>query len=195
MNDSAIGTYQPPKNYSVVPDGLYPAHVVDAYILMACCAPKKCVHTHTAENPIVPEIDKWGKSRIAVKFELDDEVGPDNGPISINRYFSISYGATGGTFAALATFIQAVTGIKCGDKTQRNVKPSDLIGKPLEIFAENVESNGAMRTNITKTLSPKPQVAKPAPVTAPAPAPVAAKTTAAKLGLAEDDLDLDSMPF
>lgn len=194
MNDAPIGTYVPPKNYSLVPDGLYPAHVKDAYVLMACCSPKKCLHTHTMENPVIPEIDKWGKSRVAVRFELDDEVGPDNGPISINRYFSISYGATGGTYAAFATFLQAVTGIKCGDKAQRNVKPSEIIGKPLQVLTANVEKDDTTRTNITGTLPPKKQTA-PATFN-PAAAPKPVQTAAEKLGVDGDDgLNLEDLPF
>jgi hypothetical protein len=172
----AIGQYAAQSSYAAVPDDIYEAEITSAEIVM------------DKTDPRIPETDKWGKNRIRIRFALDDQIGDDGGPVELSRLFAISYGATAGTYAALANLIQATTGIKCGDKAQRNVTTEQLVGKALRVQVANVEKDDKTFCNVVGTFAPKakPAAARPAPVAAP-------KTAAAKLGL--DDDDLDSIPF
>lgn len=167
----SIGSYAPPVDYSSVPDDIYEATIASASIVME------------KDQPTVPLIDKFGKSRVLVKFTLDNETGNDGGSVELRRQFAISYGATGGTYAALAQLIQAATGIKCGDKAQRNVTTEQLQGARLRVQTATVEKDDKTYTNVVATFPPKAQGARPAAQT----------KAAASLGLADDDLD--EIPF
>lgn len=184
MNDAPIGTYASTTVYASVPDDIYEATVAHAEVMM------------DKEDSRIPFTDKFGKNRLRVKFVLDEEVGPDNGPVELSRQFAISYGATGGTYAALASFIEAVLGLKCGDKAQRNVKPSELLNRKLRIQVKNVEKDDKTFCNVVGTFAPK---AKAAPARAAAPAPASVKSPAARLGVDEDAFDAlpdeDEIPF
>jgi hypothetical protein len=175
MNDNPIGTYAASTSYASVPDDIYEATVTAAEVMM------------DKENPVLPFADKFGKNRLRVKFTLDEEVGPDNGPIELNRQFAISYGATGGTYAALASFIEATMGLKCGDKAQRNVRPSELVNRKLRVQVKNVEKDDKTFCNVVGTFAPKAKSA------APRPAPAATHRPAADVGL--EDADLEELPF
>jgi len=175
MNDDPIGTYAASTSYASVPDDIYPATVTHAEVMM------------DKDDPRLPFTDKFGKNRLRVKFTLDEEVGPDNGPIELSRQFAISYGATGGTYAALASFIEACMGIKCGDKAQRNVRPSELLERKLRVQVKNVEKDDKTFCNVVGTFAPKKTAVAPRPTAAPA------TSAAASVGLEEGDLD--DLPF
>lgn len=151
-----------------------------------------CTIVMDIANPKLPETDKWGKNRLLVKVVLDNEVGPDNGPIELSRKVAISYGQTAGTYSALAQLIQATLGIKCGDKAQRNVTTEQLLNAKVRVQTAVVEKDDKTYLNIVGFFAPKKAQA---PEAVAEPAPLAAvKTPAARLGI-EDDGSLDDLPF
>jgi hypothetical protein len=155
--------------------------------------------TITLAKPVMENgtfaITENGKAQVDLRFQLDDETDDEGNPIVLYRSkMAVSYGQYAGKWADWATLIAAALGIPEGDKAQRNVDTDDLMNKKVRVQTAKVAStkgDGKVYVNCVGYLAPKK-----AKVPGPAiPAPVAAKTTAAKLGLAEDDLDLESMPF
>lgn len=146
-----IGQYATEKARAVIEPDLYTATITAAEIVM------------DKDKPGIPMIDQWGKSRLLLKVELDDEIGPDNGPIELRRQLAISYGQTAGTYAALAQLIQAVTGVKCGDHMQRQVTTEELVGAKVRVQTAIVEKDGKSYTNIVGFFAPKRAAARPAP--------------------------------
>jgi hypothetical protein len=168
-----IGAYAAKSDYSTVPDDIYEATITHASVVM------------DKDAPNIPATDKWGKNRLLVKVELDTETDDAGGPIELRRQFAISYGQTGGTYAALANLIQAVTGIKNGDKAQRNVTTEELVGKKLRVQTATVERDDKTYTNIVATFAPKKarEVAL-----APAPAPRASAQQVADEAALDDEI-------
>lgn len=139
-------------DFASVPDDIYPATITHASVVM------------DKDNPNMPATDKWGKNRLLVKFELDDEKDDAGGPIELRRQFAISYGQTGGTYAALANLIQAATGIKNGDKAQRHVTTEELVGKKVRVQTATVEKDDKTYTNVVGTFAPKKAAVAARPV-------------------------------
>lgn len=130
-----ISDFAPAKDYSRVEEGRYPATITKAEI---------------QRNPDGTAIEnQWGKTQILFHFELENETDAAGGPIELRRKLSISYGAMAGAYAPLAMLIQAATGIKCGDKAQRNVTTEQLVGARLLVDTENVEKDDKTYTNVT----------------------------------------------
>lgn len=131
--------------------------------------------------------DAYGKNRLLVKFELDDLEDDAGGPITLRRSYAISYGAMGGTQAALAIMIGAAMGMPANDKAVRHVTTEQLEGRIVRVQTGTVERDGRTYTNILNVLPP-PKAKAPKP-----------KTAEAKLGVEEDsfaDLPLeDEIPF
>lgn len=178
----AIGQYAAQTTYAAVPDDIYEATICHASVVM------------DTANPALPATDKFGKNRLLVKFELDNEVDDAGGPVELRRQFAISYGATGGTYAALAQLIQATMGVKCGDKAQRHVTTEELVGKKLRVQTATVDKDDKTFCNVIGTFAPKKP---PALAVAPAPRPAAIapapQNTAQRAGL--EEADLADLPF
>lgn len=140
----------------------------------------------------LPKEDQYGKNRLLVKFELDDLNGEDGGPVVVRRSYAISYGAMGGTQAALAIMIGAAMGMPANDKAVRHVTTEELLEKKVRVQTGTVERDGRTYTNVINVLPPpksRSAQAKPAP-----------KTVEARLGVGAgtfDDLPLDEseIPF
>jgi len=100
----------------------------------------------------LPMVDQYGKEKAQVKFETTE------GPLS--RRYTISFGKNNqtGQYAAFAKFIEAATGIKCGDNRQRQVTDSELVGKRVRIVADL--SDDGKYTNVTNVMPPA-RVSKP----------------------------------
>lgn len=163
---------------SVVEDDVYVATIVSAEV--------------EKDETGLPKEDNYGKNRLLVKFELDDAVGEDGGPIVVRRSYAISYGAMGGTQAALAIMIGAAMGMPANDKAVRHVTTEQLEGRKVRVQTGAVERDGRTYTNVLNVLPP------PKGQRAAAPAPVAQKPangTATALGIDEDMLLEDDLPF
>ncbi len=173
----AIGQYAAePKRPEIEPD-VYAGQITLAAVVM------------DKDNPALPLTDKWGKNRLQIKVQLE-ELDDEGNPIELRRQLAIAYGQTGGTYAALAQLIQAVTGVKCGDKAQRNVTTEQLQGAKIRVQTAIVEKDEKTYTNIVGFFAPKKSGALPAGQTPPI---VAAHAPASAVGLDEDDLS--SLPF
>jgi len=120
-----------------LPPGIYSGTITQA-------APEK-----SDDGSVV--VDKWGRQRIIIKVALFDDNG-DGNTVEVRRYFAISYGQSkdSGRWSALAEFLEAVTGTKCGDKAQQNIKGKDILGKPLRVKTANVEKDGKTYTNMVE---------------------------------------------
>jgi len=71
-----------------------------------------------------PKMNDYGKHQMDVTVRIDHDT-------TLRRRMSISFGASGGKYAALAELIQAALSIPCGDKRQRTIQLSDLEGKEI----------------------------------------------------------------
>jgi hypothetical protein len=127
----------------------------------------------------LPKEDAYGKNRLLVKFELADAEDDAGGPITLRRSYAISYGAMGGTQAALAVMIGAAMGMHANDRAVRHVTTEQLEGKMVRVQTGTVERDGKTYTNILNVLPPPKS--KPAP--------------ARQQALDEAPLDDDSIPF
>jgi hypothetical protein len=176
----SISQYAVTKDRSIIEPDVYPATISHCSVVM--------------ENGL-PKLDQYGKTRLLVRVTLDDETGPDGGPIELQRSLAISYGRNSqtGVYAAMAQLIQAATGIPCGDKAQPHVMTEDLLGKPLRVQTDNVESNGAVYTNIVSFLPVKKRDPKAAPAAKPVPPQFQHKPAAAPEP--EPDYDEQEIPF
>lgn len=174
----AIGQYAAePKRPDIEPD-VYAGQITLAAVVM------------DKDNPAVPLTDKWGKNRLQIKVQLE-ELDDEGNPIELRRQLAIAYGQTGGTYAALAQLIQAVTGVKCGDKAQRNVTTEQLQGAKIRVQTAIVEKDDKTYTNIVGFFAPKKAGAVPAGTPTALVAPPHRPAT--DVGL--DDDDLSSLPF
>lgn len=153
----------------------------------------KCNVVMDKDNPALAATNQWGKNQVSVTIQLDDERDDEGNPIELRRWINISYGQSKGTYAPLAQLIQAATGIKTGDKAQRNVTTEELTGKRLRVQTANVvsEKDGKPYCNLVGFFAPRKSGAIPPgqPTALVAPPQAAPKTAAARLGLDEDALD------
>lgn len=153
----AISQYESGKDYSSVQPDIYFATITHCAVVM------------DPKDERVPLTDQYGKNRVLVKVTLDDEVGPDGGPIELRRQLAISYGKnnTTGQHAALALLIAAACGIAAGNAAQKHVTTEELVGKRVRVRTDNVEKNGTTYTNIVDFLPPARQRPAAAPVAKP----------------------------
>ena len=102
------------------------------------------------------KVTEYGKNLVRVAVRLDRDM-------ILNRTMSISLGQNkaNGQYAVFAKFIEAATGIKCGDKAQRNVTDEDLRGKRVRIV---VEQNDKGYMDITSFMPAARAARKAAPV-------------------------------
>ena len=93
-----------------------------------------------------PKVTENDKEQADVKFLTSEGV--------VSRRYSISFGQnrSTGQYALFAKFIEAATGVKCGDSAQRKVTDSDLAGKSVRIVTDINERGYA---NVTSVLAPK----------------------------------------
>jgi hypothetical protein len=168
---------------SQVDDDIYLAKIISAEV--------------EKDNDGSPKEDAYGKNRLLVKFELADAEDDAGGPITLRRSYAISYGAMGGTQAALAVMIGAAMGMAANDKAVRHVTTEELEGKMVRVQTGTVERDGKTYTNILNVLPPpkrRVEASKAASI------PEALQRAKA-LGLVdeevigEDELDLGSVPF
>lgn len=140
---TAFGTYDKSSGGVDMDPGMYDAIIESASLVY--------------ENG-VPKESQNGKNLVKVAVRIDRET-------VLNRTMSISFGQNkaNGQWAVFAKFIEAATGIKCGDKTQRNVTEDELRGKRVRIVVEQ-NDNGYM--DITSFMPPGKSSARPQPAPA-----------------------------
>ena len=94
----------------------------------------------------LPMVDQYGKEKAQVKFETTE------GPLS--RRYTISFGKNNqsGQYAAFAKFIEAATGVKCGESRQRKVTDVELVGKHVRVVADR--SDDGRYVNVTNVMPP-----------------------------------------
>jgi len=138
----SISQYAAGSDRTVIEPDVYPATITNAAVLM--------------ENGKA-KINKYGKTQIAIGVLLDNEVGPDGGPVELRRTLSISYGRNNasGNYSELAKLIEAACDVACGDAAQRHVTTEQLIGKHLRVQTTNTDKDGRIYTNIAGFLAPR----------------------------------------
>ena len=168
-----FGSLAPTSDYTKTKNGMYPATITAAKVLMEDGQPKLHPESH--------------KMSIDVSFQLD-ATNDEGNPIELQRRFGYTFGKnrTTGAYSNWAMFVEAATGVACGDAAQHHVGDKELTGRRLNVRTKNAESNGNKYTNIVDF--------EPIEEEAPRPAPrAAAHAPAAAVGLEEDDLS--SLPF
>lgn len=168
-----ISDYAAAGDYTKVEPDVYAGTIVSANVVM------------DKDNPALPATDQYGKNRLLLKVQLDEQDDEGN-PIELQRQLAISYGKNNSTgqHAALAVLLAAAMGVPAGDAAQKHVTTEQLIGKRVRVRTDNVEKNGTTYTNILDFMAMR----KNAP-SAPT------RGTAAALGI-DEDLDLeDEIPF
>lgn len=112
---------------------------------------------HTADLVLeegTPKVTENGKNLVDVVFVVDRENKP-------RRRYTISFGQnkSNGQWSAFAKFLEAATGLKCGDKAQRTITAEQLTGKTVRIV---VAENDRGYMDVQNVLPPgkKPQEAQ-----------------------------------
>lgn len=163
------------SDYTKVKNGQYPGTIISA----------KTVLDDKGLPKLHPESRKQS---VKVGFQLDEE--NDQGPITLDRVFNVTFGKnnTTGQYSAWSQVIEVFCGIPCGDGAQRHVGESEMLGKRGVLWTKNVESNGNKYTNIVDFVKEEDA---PRPAARPSAAPAAA--AASSVGLT--DADLEELPF
>ena len=174
-----IGAYAPEPPRPQIEDDVYAGQITKCFVLM------------DEKNPALAAMNEWGKNQIQIVVQLE-ELDDDGNPIELRRRLNISYGQTAGTYSALAQLIQAATGVKCGEKAQRNVTTEQLQGARLRVQTAAVSKDERTYINITGFFAPKKSGAIPpgTPTALVAPPPVHAE--AKDLGI---EADLSELPW
>jgi hypothetical protein len=142
-----FGEYANEGGASGLDNGMYDATIKSAALVM--------------ENG-QPKATQDGKKQVDVFFQIDAET-------TVKRRYSISFGQNSATktWAAFAKLIEAATGVKCGEKAQRQVTDMELVGRPVRIV---IETNDRGYSDVANVMAaPQRQVAKqkPQPVVEP----------------------------
>lgn len=124
-------------DFTKVKNGMYPATIVSAALVMENGKPKELTSDGGAKKKLVK-----------VDFQLDSE--NEDGGIDISRQLTLTYGKNKQTaaYSAWATLISAACGIACGDRAQYAIGAEDLERKRVMLRIKNVESNGNKYSNI-----------------------------------------------
>lgn len=103
-----------------------------------------------------PKLTQNGKELLDVSIRVSRD-------LTLNRRMAISYGQNKADkkWAVLAKFIEAATGIRCGDKEQRKVTDDDLIGKTIRCTVEINENDYADVVSFMPPASSSSSASKP----------------------------------
>jgi hypothetical protein len=114
-----------------------------------------------------PERDDFDHKRVSVVVN----VATSTGNIPLQRTMSMTFEASGsGDWSQFSQFIEAATGIPCGDPAQRRVTPRQIANSPIRV--ETKYNSRKAKTNIEKFLRPNVQRAgAAAPAGPPLPGP------------------------
>jgi hypothetical protein len=114
-----------------------------------------------------PERDDFDHKRVSVVVN----VATSTGYIPLQRTMSMTFEASGsGDWSQFSQFIEAATGIPCGDPAQRRVTPRQIANSPIRV--ETQYNSRKAKTNIEKFLRPNVQrTGAAAPAGPPLPGP------------------------
>lgn len=128
---TVFGEHATSDSYAVIEPGMYDATIESVSLV------------RNADG--TPKETENGKEQADVRFLT--EQGP------VRRRYSISFGQnqSNGLYAQFAKFIEAATGVKCGDSGQRKVSDTMLVGKNVRIV---VDINERGYNNVTNVMAP-----------------------------------------
>jgi hypothetical protein len=105
-----------------------------------------------------PERDEFDHKRVSVIVN----VATSTGDIPLQRTMSMTFDQSdNGVWSQFAQFIEAASGIPCGDPAQRKVTPRTVINAPIRVVTKYNSSKA--KTNIEKFLRPATQRPGPTP--------------------------------